>query len=74
VYGPEVSKGQPLPSPGDIARDNGDVFTAEKGFVDREMERREKTKEDGNDQNERAKGRSLPDEEKEKERDQSRSR
>ena len=77
VYGTEQSKGQPLPSPSDIARDNGDVFMQDKkSWADREAER-DKAKQEGNaenDQSERAKGRSLPDEQKEQEHDRGRSR
>lgn len=75
LYGPEQAKGQSLPTPGEIARDQGDVLAQEqKSWVDREAER-QKSKEEGaaeNDQNERAKGRSLPEEQ--KEREQSRCR
>ena len=75
LYGPEQAKGHSPPTPGEIARDQGDVLTQEqKSWVDREAER-QKAKEEGNaenDQNERAKGRSLPEEQ--KERQQSRCR
>lgn len=60
---------QSQPSPGDIARERGDVLTQEKTFAERELERRAKANQEGNadDQNERAKGRSLPEEQREKE-------
>lgn len=56
-------------SPGEIARDRGDVLEQEKmSWVDRENDRRSQAKQDGNeDQSERAKGRSLPEEQREKE-------
>ena len=70
LYGPEQAKNQPLPSPSEIARDNGNVFAAEKkGYVERENDRRDSGKQDDNDQYERAKGRILPDEEKELEKE-----
>ncbi len=63
------SQEQSQPSPGDIARERGDVLTQEKTFAERELERRAKANQEGNadDQNERAKGRSLPEEQREKE-------
>lgn len=77
LYGPEQARPQPLPSPSDIARDNGNVLESEKkGWVDREADRA-KAKEGGNaenDQYERARGRVLPDEEKEKAKEQDQSR
>lgn len=51
-------------TPGDSAAESAKPEPP-KSFVEREMERRQKNQEDGNadnDQNERAKGRSLPDE------------
>lgn len=75
LYGSEQARGRSLPTPGEIARDRGDALAQEqKSWVDRESER-QKAKEEGaaeNDQNERAKGRSLPEEQ--KEREQSRCR
>lgn len=74
--GQEQAKGQSLPTPGEIARDKGNVLTQEKSWQEREQER-QKAKQEGNaenDQNERAKGRSLPEEQREKEREQSRCR
>ena len=72
LYGPEQAKNQPLPSPSEIARDNGNVFESEKnGWVDREADRA-KAKDGGNsenDQYERARGRVLPDEEKDLEKE-----
>ena len=59
------------------ARDKGDVFMAEKTTWQGREAERDKARQEGNaenDQNERAKGRSLPEEQKEKERDQSRCR
>lgn len=72
LYGPEQTRDQPLPSPGEIARDKGAVLTQDqKTWKEREDDRREKASQDGNaesDQNERNKGRSLPEEEKQQER------
>lgn len=78
LYGPEQAREQPLPSPGEIARDKGDVLTQDqKTWQEREDDRRQKASQDGNaenDQNERSKGRSLPDEEKQREQERSRGR
>ncbi|KAJ3064489.1 hypothetical protein HK102_008188, partial [Quaeritorhiza haematococci] len=72
LYGPEQARDQPLPSPGEIARDKGGVLTQEqKTWKEREDDRNQKASQDGNaenDQNERSKGRSLPEEEKQQER------
>lgn len=72
--GPEQAKGQSLPTPSEIARDQGNVLTQEKSWTQREIERQQGKAEGSseNDQNERAKGRSLPEEQ--KEREQSRCR
>ncbi|MCZ2109939.1 MAG: hypothetical protein LC118_10305 [Dehalococcoidia bacterium] len=63
------ARDQAQPSPGEIARDRGSVLEQEKtSWVDRENDRRAQAKQDGNeDQSERAKGRSLPEEQREKE-------
>lgn len=79
VHGQQQGSGQTQPSPSDIARGthDGEVLTQEKGWQEREIERREKSKQDGNagnDQNERGKGRSLPEEQQEKEQERGRGR
>lgn len=69
-YGPD--RPAATPSAGDIAHDRdvqgtgGQVLSQDqKGWADRIRQEREKEAEGGNDQNERAKGRSLPDEQQE---------
>lgn len=66
------SLGQAQPSPSDIARDQGSVLEQEKSWAQRENDRRAQAQQGGNadnDQNERAKGRNLPEEQQEKERE-----
>lgn len=71
IYG----SNRPMPTPGEIARDEADVFFAEKSWVKAEEERRAKANEgNAEDQNERAKGRSLPEEQKQQEQERSRGR
>lgn len=70
--GQSMSAGQAQPSPSDIARDRGSVLEQEKKtWAQREDDRRAQAQEGGadNDQNERAKGRNLPEEQREKERE-----
>ncbi len=73
------SRDQAQPSPGEIARERGDVLEQEKAktWAQREDDRRAQAQQGGNadgDQNERAKGRDLPEEQREKERELSPSR
>lgn len=67
------SRDQAQPSPGEIARERGDVLEQEKAktWAQREDDRRAQAQQGGNadDQNERAKGRNLPEEQREKERE-----
>lgn len=81
-----TAAGQAPPSPAEIARSQGTVHgergrddgqvLANGNWADREMEREQRRQEgsDGNDQNERAKGRSLPEEEREKRQEQEQER
>lgn len=76
VHGQQQDDSRAEPSPSDIARGNGQVLEQEKTWQEKEIER-EKARQDGNagnDQNERAKGRSLPDEQKEQEKERGRGR
>jgi hypothetical protein len=77
VHGEHQEQGPPLPSPSDIAHGKGHVLTADKTWQNREDDRRQ-NKQDGNaenDSNERAKGRSLADDQKaEKDRGKGRER
>lgn len=68
------SRDQAQPSPGEIARERGDVLEQEKAktWAQREDDRRAQAQQGGNadsDQNERAKGRNLPEEQRDKERE-----
>jgi hypothetical protein len=84
VHGGKVIDPKRLPSPAEVAKekrlyqkpaDHGNAQTAAiepESFTERLMRERRKTDEDATGQNERAKGRSLPDEQREKDKERGR--